>query len=116
MIDSIYKIKFLGKMLKLELKLIILLTLLVCLTFFQKVIWHDLQSEEMQLAGQWAPLLGAGLILVAAFVGKYWPKGERLSFNFQERREMVRSSGIKEGILESLTRAWKERENRSAWS
>lgn len=80
------------------------------------IIWTDLQSEEMQLVGQWAPLVGVGLVLVAAFVGKYWPRGRRFLLRFRERRVDVRRSGIKEGIGESLSWVWNERNERSTWS
>jgi hypothetical protein len=52
----------------------LILTPLVFVVFLVWVEWiisFDLQSEEMQLVGQWAPLVGAGLVFVAAVVGKY---------------------------------------------
>jgi hypothetical protein len=54
--------------------------------------------------------------LVAAFVGKYWPRGERMLFRLRERRELVVRSEMKEGMLESLFQVWKKRNERSAWS
>jgi hypothetical protein len=33
----------------------------------------DPESESMQHVGQWAPLVGVALILVAAFLSRYWP-------------------------------------------
>jgi hypothetical protein len=92
------------------------IVLFLFLLFVECIISMDLQSEEMQLVGQWAPLVGVGLVLVAAFVGKYWPRGERLLLRFRERREIVRRSGIKEGVGESLSWVWKERHERSTWS
>jgi hypothetical protein len=91
-------------------------TFCLFLWFTELIIWIDLQSEEMQLVGQWAPLVGVGLVLVAAFVGKYWPRGKRFLLRFRERKEIVKRSGIKEGVRESLSRVWKERHERSTWS
>lgn len=96
--------------------LVFFVIFLISTEFF---IGMDLQSEEMQLVGQWAPLVGVGLVLVAALVGKYWPRGGRFLLRFRERREVVRRGGIKEGVGESLSRVWKERNERStspAWS
>ena len=92
------------------------IVLFLFLLFVECIISMDLQSEEMQLVGQWAPLVGVGLVLVAAFVGKYWPRGGRFLLRFRERREIVRRSGIKEGVGESLSWVWKERHERSTWS
>jgi hypothetical protein len=77
---------------------------------------YDLQSEEIQLVGQWAPLVGVALVLIAAFVGKYWPKGEAILLRFRSRRKLVKRNGIKERRLESLIQAWKGKEERSTWS
>ena len=71
-------------------KVFIPVVLAVFLIFVEWIIRTDLQSEEMQLVGQWAPVVGVGLVLVAAFVGKYWPRGERLLLRIGERREAVR--------------------------
>jgi hypothetical protein len=107
---------FLMRALSIYGKVFIPVVFVVFLVFVEWIIWTDLQSEEMQLVGQWAPLVGVGLVLVAAFVGKYWPRGERFLLRFRERREVVRRSGMKEGVSESLIRVWKERHERSTWS
>jgi hypothetical protein len=97
-------------------KVFIPIVFVVFLVFVEWIIWTDLQSEGMQLVGQWAPLVGVGLVLVAAFVGKYWPRGGRFLLRFRERREVVRRNGMKEGVSESLIWVWKERHERSTWS
>jgi hypothetical protein len=97
-------------------KVLIPFVFVIFLFWAEWILSYDLQSEEMQLVGQWAPLVGAGLVLVAAFVGKYWPRGERMLFRLRERRELVVRSEIKEGTLESLCQVWKKRNERSAWS
>ena len=107
---------FLMRALSIYGKVFIPVVFAVFLIFVEWIIWTDLQSEEMQLIGQWAPLVGVGLVLVAAFVGKYWPRGERLLLRIRERREVVKRSGMKEGVSESLIRVWKERNERSTWS
>lgn len=43
------------------------------LVWVEWIIAYDLQSESMKAVGQWAPLVGVSLALVAAVVGKYWP-------------------------------------------
>lgn len=40
------------------------------LVWVEWIIYYDLQSESMQFVGQWAPLVGAGLVFVAAVVGR----------------------------------------------
>jgi hypothetical protein len=54
----------------------------IFLIWIEWILSYDLQSEEMQLVGQWAPLVGAGLVLVAAFVGKYWPEERECCSDF----------------------------------
>jgi hypothetical protein len=46
----------------------------VFLVWVEWIISFDLQSESMQLVGQWTPLLGAVLVFVAAFIGRLWPE------------------------------------------
>lgn len=62
-----------------------------------------------------SPLVGAGLVLIAGFVGKYWPRGERMFFKLRERRELVTRTGM-ERLLQSLVKVWKEGDEGSAWS
>jgi hypothetical protein len=86
----------------------------VFLVWAEWIIAYDVQSEEMQLVGQWAPLVGAGLVFVAAIVGKYWPRFSRLWVRFWVRRTELSDVGLKEGILESVSVAWWSRDK--AWT
>jgi hypothetical protein len=96
-------------------KILIPFVFVVFLFWVEWVIAYDLQSESMQLVGQWAPLVGAALVLIAAVVGKYWPKLERLWYEFRERRAAVKSCSLKEGIWGSMMLTWRA-DRRSAWS
>jgi hypothetical protein len=69
-----WKGKFLYIMyyaIKIYSKILILFVFVLYLGWVDWIIFYDLQSEEMQLVGQWAPLVGAGLVFVAAVVGRY---------------------------------------------
>jgi hypothetical protein len=90
----------------------------VFLVWVEWVILYDLQSEEMQLVGQWAPLVGAGLVFIAAVVGRYWPRFERMLKAFQSRRATVRRYCINESVLGSMGYVWYESDEylRSSWS
>ena len=90
--------------------------LVVFLSLVEVAMRFEMQSEEIQLVGQWAPLVGAALVLIAALVGKYWPCGEKVLIRFWERRKFVRRNEHREGLLESLVRTWKDREERSGGS
>jgi len=97
-------------------KILIPFVFVVFLVWVEWIIGYDLQSESMQLVGQWAPLVGAVLVFIAAVMGKYWPKFARLWFKFWQRRAMMNNCGLKEGYLESVTVAWKDAHPKSAWS
>ncbi len=43
----------------------------VFLVWVEWVIYYNLQSELMQLVGQWAPLVGVALVFISAIVGRY---------------------------------------------
>ncbi|KAG4423920.1 hypothetical protein IFR04_002915 [Cadophora malorum] len=47
---------------------------IVFLVWVEWIISYDLQAESMKEIGQWAPLVGFALALIAAVVGKYWPE------------------------------------------
>jgi hypothetical protein len=71
-------------------------------------IYYDLQSEPMQFVGQWAPLVGAGLVFIAAVVGRYWPEASILWHAYRQRRVRVRSCDMGETVLESIKYIWKK--------
>jgi hypothetical protein len=88
------------------------------LVWSEWIIYYDLQSEPMQFVGQWAPLVGAGLVFVAAVVGKYWPEFVKLWRAYQQRRIRVRGCDMSENISDSIKYALRDRQNvvaRSAW-
>jgi hypothetical protein len=87
----------------------------VFLVLVEWIIFYDLQSEEMQLIGQWAPLVGVGLVFVAAVVGRYWPRFERKLKAFRLRRVTVRRYCIDESVWGSVKYVWHENV-RSSWS
>ncbi|KAH7354744.1 hypothetical protein BKA65DRAFT_581228, partial [Rhexocercosporidium sp. MPI-PUGE-AT-0058] len=62
---------------------------IVFLVWVEWIISYDLQAETMQEVGQWAPLVGVALSLVAAVIGKYWP---RVSTAWDQRK-MSRGDG-----------------------
>jgi hypothetical protein len=90
----------------------------VFLGWVEWIIFYDLQSEEMQLVGQWAPLVGAGLVFVAAVVGRYWPRFERKVRAFWLRRATVKRYHIDESAWGSMKYVWDGSEEyvRSTWS
>jgi hypothetical protein len=51
----------------------------IFLVWVEWMIAYDLQSESMQLTGQWAPLVGAALVFVAAVVGRYFQRSRSRS-------------------------------------
>ncbi|KAI9761905.1 MAG: hypothetical protein M1840_001521 [Geoglossum simile] len=54
----------------------LVITPLILLTFVALAEWSisfDPESESIQHIGQWAPLVGVALVLVGAFLSKYWP-------------------------------------------
>jgi hypothetical protein len=72
----------------------------------------------MQFVGQWAPLVGAGLVFVAAVVGRYWPEFVKLWRAYQQRRIRVRSCNMSENVSDSIKYVWRDRQNvvaRGAW-
>lgn len=82
------------------------------------MISYDLQSELMQLVGQWAPLVGAVLVFMAAVVGRYWVEVPRVWHAYRRRRAAARSSTNRESVLGSMIYAWKWRQDYisgSAW-
>jgi hypothetical protein len=87
----------------------------VFLAWVEWMIFYDLQSEEMQLVGQWAPLVGAGLVFIAAVVGRYWPRFERKLKAYLLRRVTVNRYCIDESVWGSVKYVWHENV-RSAWS
>jgi hypothetical protein len=95
--------------------ILMLFMFVVFLLWVEWIIAYDLQSESMQLVGQWAPLVGAALVVVSAVVGKYWPQLERMGRDFRGRRVAVKSCGLKEGIWGSMILTWRGRHRRSAW-
>jgi hypothetical protein len=90
----------------------------VFLVWVEWIIFYDLQSEEMQLVGQWAPLVGAGLVFVSAVVGRYWPRFERKLKTFWLRRATVKRYHLDESPWGSTKYVWDRPEEyvRSAWS
>jgi hypothetical protein len=85
------------------------------LVWSEWIIYYDLQSEPMQLVGQWAPLVGAGLVLAAAIVGRYWPELPKFLRAYQKRRLKVGNRLKHESVFESLKYAWRNRTDSSAW-
>jgi hypothetical protein len=86
----------------------------VFLVWVEWVITYDLQSEPMQLVGQWAPLVGAALVLIAAVVGRYWFEVAKLW-----RRATVRSCLIDESIWGSFKYVWNRSQDynsKSLWN
>ncbi|PVH68834.1 hypothetical protein DL98DRAFT_578632 [Cadophora sp. DSE1049] len=65
----------------------------VFLVWVEWIISYDLQSESMQEVGQWAPLVGVALAMIAAVVGKYWPKLSR-AWDDHRQRSVVRESDL----------------------
>lgn len=68
------------------------------------IIHDDLQSESIQMIGQWAPLVGAALALISAAIGRYWSSARRLLVGFSQRRDFVRSKALEESRWSS----WKD--------
>ena len=71
---------------------------------------YDLQSEEMQLVGQWTGFGGCFRWQILA----QWR--ENAVQTSRKERELVVRSEMKEGMLESLFQVWKKRNERSTWS
>jgi len=61
---------------------------LVFLIWIEWIISYDLQAESMEEIGQWAPLVGFALALVAAIVAKYWPEVSRLLNTHRKRTDI----------------------------
>lgn len=76
--------------------------LIAFLLWAEWIIYYDLQSEPIQFIGQWAPLVGAGLVFIAAVVGRYWPEVVRLRGAYRQRRIRVRNCDTGENVLESI--------------
>lgn len=87
----------------------------VFLIWAEWIIYYDLQSESMQLIGQWAPLVGAGLAFIAAIVGKYWHRAARLWRSFWRRRTTVKTCSLDEDFLGSFRNVWSY-DSSTAWS
>lgn len=85
------------------------------LLWVEYIISYDLQSEPFRMVGQWAPLLGAGFIFFAAFVGKYWPPLESFWRRFWIRRDLVARGVVDEKLLESWEYARTTTSHQSAW-
>jgi hypothetical protein len=90
--------------------------IIVFLVWVEWIISYDLQSESMQLVGQWAPLVGVSLVLIAAVVGRYWPEGPKLWRRLRSRRATVRSGLTDESVWESLKYVWNDHGLRGSWS
>lgn len=89
------------------------------LLWIEWVIYYDLQSESMQLIGQWAPLVGAGLVFIAALVGRYWPEVAKLWGTYRQRRIRTRNCDVEENVLETMKYVWGspvDSVSRSAWN
>jgi hypothetical protein len=92
---------------------------IVFLVWAEWIIAYDLQSESMQLVGQWAPLVGAGLVLTAAVVSRYWLEVAKLWRRLRRRRATVRSCLIDESVWGSLKYVWNGSQDydlRGSWS
>lgn len=96
-------------------KILIWVIFPVFLCWAEWTMYYDPQSEAMQLVGQWAPLVGAGLAFIAAIVGKYFGPMRRFSLNFWQRRDVVRINGPKESIWDSSKDVWNY-DTSTAWS
>lgn len=73
-------------------KILVPFVFLVFLVWVEWIISYDLQSESMQLVGQWAPLVGAALVLIAAVVGKYCQRSRSRSAWSQEGLAFLQGS------------------------
>lgn len=96
-----------------------ILTPFVFVVFLVWVEWvfsYDLQSESMQLMGEWAPLVGAGLVLIAAVVGRYWPKLSKMLSTVRRRRDTVENHHMNESFWESLKYVWNGTQDRDMGS
>lgn len=87
----------------------------VFLSWAEWIISYDLQSEPMQFVGQWAPLVGAALVFIAAVVGRYWGEVPKMWRAYLRRKATARG----ESVWESMRHVWKreqEFDSRSTWS
>lgn len=78
----------------------------VFLVWIEWVIYYDLQSESMQVVGQWAPLVGAGLAFVAAVVGKYWDS--TIGKALLRRRNIVVTPKLKHDLEYDTSTVWSQ--------
>jgi hypothetical protein len=92
---------------------------IVFLVWVEWIISYDLQSESMQLVGQWSPLVDVGLVLTAAVVGRYSLEVAKLWRRPRRRRATVRSGLTDESVWRSLKYVWNGSQDydlRGSWS
>lgn len=95
-----------------------ILTPFVFVMFLGWVEWiisYDLQAEPMQSVGQWAPLVGAMLVLIAAVVGRYWGQVPRAWRAYWRRRTTAKAESVGQSVLYVWKRE-REFDSRSTWS
>lgn len=65
------------------------------------IVHYDLQSESIQMIGQWAPLVGTALVFIAAAIGRFWPPIKRFMKSYLDRRYLVWTTNLEESPSQS---------------